>query len=352
MDPITGNALLSAGSNLLGNVLGFASNKSSNKANLRIAQLNNQFQERMMDKQISYNWDVMKYNSASNQRKRLEEAGLNPYMMLNGGNAGTGQGTGVTAPSGSVPTMQPYQPDFSGVGSAFTARSQQLIDKMLAESQADKTNAEAEGIKIDNRTRDNMNLVMLRKLEEETDNEKLKKFYQGLQLNILEGQKNALIEQPGIQNELWREQKQLTIAQTAYQDLQGMLSAKELSTWDQRFLQEMCVLASQQHANEAAATKAVSEALEAKARTDGIKIDNKIKKDTAYAVVRSARWAATKMRYDAINSSWNAKSSSIRVPVDKGYEKGSIWYRLVQGTNSVGDLIDGILPFKSFLRGK
>lgn len=44
----------------------------------------------------------MDYNSPVSQRKRLEEAGLNPYLMLNGGSAGSMQ---------SAPTMQ--SPDLS-----------------------------------------------------------------------------------------------------------------------------------------------------------------------------------------------------------------------------------------------
>jgi hypothetical protein len=37
------------------------------------------------------------WNSAKNQRARLEEAGLNPYLMMNGGSAGSAQSTSATA---------------------------------------------------------------------------------------------------------------------------------------------------------------------------------------------------------------------------------------------------------------
>lgn len=39
------------------------------------------------------------YESPAAQRKRLEEAGLNPYLMLQGGNAGTANPTSVNSPS-------------------------------------------------------------------------------------------------------------------------------------------------------------------------------------------------------------------------------------------------------------
>ena len=54
--------------------------QETNANNYRIAQENNAFNERMVDK-------MNEFNSAKNQRARLEEAGLNPYLMLDGGSA-------------------------------------------------------------------------------------------------------------------------------------------------------------------------------------------------------------------------------------------------------------------------
>ena len=50
------------------------------------------------------------WNSAKNQRARLEEAGLNPYLMMNGGSAGSAQSTSATASSGASGSGgTPYQ---------------------------------------------------------------------------------------------------------------------------------------------------------------------------------------------------------------------------------------------------
>ena len=111
--------LLGVGTSILGNVLGNKSQSDTNKTNLQIAQMNNEYNERMFNKQLEYNQDMFnqqieydwkkmqeqnthnalmaegafnrqaKYNSAVEQRKRLEAAGLNPYLMMSGGNAGT-----------------------------------------------------------------------------------------------------------------------------------------------------------------------------------------------------------------------------------------------------------------------
>lgn len=85
--------------------------KETNKANYEIAQQANQYNMEMLNKQIRQEWDMWnaqnEYNSASAQRQRLEEAGLNPYLMMDGGSAGTA--SKMTSPSAQpavVPQMQ------------------------------------------------------------------------------------------------------------------------------------------------------------------------------------------------------------------------------------------------------
>lgn len=75
--------------------------KETNQANREIAQMNNQYNRENLERQIDEQWKMWnaenEYNSASAQRARLEEAGLNPYMMMSGGSAGTA--SSMTAPS-------------------------------------------------------------------------------------------------------------------------------------------------------------------------------------------------------------------------------------------------------------
>ena len=54
MDPVTGSALIGAGASLLGNLFGSKSQSDANKTNLKIAQMNNEFNERMMQKQVRH----------------------------------------------------------------------------------------------------------------------------------------------------------------------------------------------------------------------------------------------------------------------------------------------------------
>ena len=64
------------------------------------------------------------YNSASAQRQRLEEAGLNPYLMMNGGSAGVAQPSGSTSPASAAPPLSMQRQDFSGLGNALSSALQ------------------------------------------------------------------------------------------------------------------------------------------------------------------------------------------------------------------------------------
>lgn len=89
--PVIGSSLIGAGASLAGGLFSALGQSAANKHN-----------EELMRMQ-------MDYNSAKSQRSRLEAAGLNPYLMMNGGNAGS---------VASTPNMQAadVQPAFQHAG--------------------------------------------------------------------------------------------------------------------------------------------------------------------------------------------------------------------------------------------
>lgn len=171
-EAILGGAGISAGTGLL-------SSLATNSANKKIAQMNNAFNEKMLEKQMTYNtemynrqlgdnWDFYndakenqwamfnatnEYNSASAQRQRLEKAGLNPYMMMNGGSAGTASsvsGTSSSAPSAqgiSVPTATPYSADYSGIANGVA----QAVDVVMRGPDFDVKSEQANQLRIENK---------------------------------------------------------------------------------------------------------------------------------------------------------------------------------------------------------
>lgn len=189
MTGVVGSAI-GAGASLIG---GASSTAMQNQANKEIAQMNNAFNEKMFDKQIAYNkemyqtqlgdqwkfyddqkanaWKLYEdnkayqtemwnkqneYNDPSAQRARLEAAGLNPYMMMNGGSAGVAgsvSGTQGSVPSGSAPgaqgvqppTATPYSADYSGVMQGLG----DAIDTIMSHSDRSVKNAQAENLRIE-----------------------------------------------------------------------------------------------------------------------------------------------------------------------------------------------------------
>lgn len=189
MTGVVGSAI-GAGTSLIG---GASTTAMQNQANKEIAQMNNAFNEKMFDKQIAYNkemyqtqlgdqwkfyddqktnaWKLYEdnkayqtemwnktneYNDPSAQRERLEAAGLNPYMMMNGGSAGVAgsvSGTQGSAPSAGSPSVQgvqpptatPYSADYSGVMQGLG----HAIDTIMTGSQRSIQNAQADNLRIE-----------------------------------------------------------------------------------------------------------------------------------------------------------------------------------------------------------
>ena len=161
-------SLIAAGVGAAGSAAGAV---MSNKGNASIAQNSNAFNEKMLDKQMAYNkemyqqqlgdqwkfyndakqnaWDMAEYNSAPAQRERLEAAGLNPYLMMNGGSAGTAQssaqGSAPSAQGVNPPTATPYSMDYSGITQGLGMALDQ-ISKMPDNS---VKRAEADNLRIE-----------------------------------------------------------------------------------------------------------------------------------------------------------------------------------------------------------
>ena len=98
------------GSALIGN----NSQKSANETNLKIAQMNNEWSEKMMEKQHLYDlemWNMNnEYNDPSNQVERLTKAGINPAFALSNHSAGIASGgSSVGLPSPSSASVQPLR---------------------------------------------------------------------------------------------------------------------------------------------------------------------------------------------------------------------------------------------------
>lgn len=114
-------------------VFGKKSTDSVNKTNLKINQMNNDFNAREAQKARDFQLHMWnrenEYNKASSQRKRLEEAGYNPYMSdAQAGTAAGMSGTSAAAAAGASPQI-PYTPDFQSVGVNLASALKMMSEK-------------------------------------------------------------------------------------------------------------------------------------------------------------------------------------------------------------------------------
>lgn len=118
---------------VLSGAIGAKSTSDTNKTNLKINQMNNDFNAREAQKARDFQLDMWnkenEYNSASSQRKRLEEAGYNPYMSdAQAGTASGMSGTSAATAAGAAPQV-PYTPDFQSVGVNLASSLKMMSEK-------------------------------------------------------------------------------------------------------------------------------------------------------------------------------------------------------------------------------
>ena len=104
------------------------STNKTNKTNMAINRMNNEFNAAEAEKARQFQLEMWnrtnEYNSASAQRSRLEEAGLNPYLMMNGGSSGIAQSSGSSAPASASTPLSMQRQDFSGLSNTLSSALQ------------------------------------------------------------------------------------------------------------------------------------------------------------------------------------------------------------------------------------
>lgn len=263
--------------------------QETNRMNYKINQMNNQFNERMAIQQRNWQEDMWNkenaYNTASAQRQRLEEAGLNPYLMMNGGSAGTAGsvGTGATASSSGNAHMEPFQADYSGIsqaiGSVFQSQVQQAQvsqlqgQKDLADAQAMQALSNVDWSKMTKETREYLKATGLARAQLGYSKE-----MQELDNMAFAGR---LLQAQGTTQLLDAEAKTVL---NKYLDQQQQA---DLSTKAAEYYNQM----SHGHLNYNQAKKVLADEVLTYARAKGQKINNKVAEATADSLIRASNAA-------------------------------------------------------------
>lgn len=280
------SSLLGVGSNLITNLFNKKAVDSTNRTNMQIAQMNNEWSEKMMQKQMDYTTDMWnkenQYNSASAQRQRLVAAGLNPSLMMNGGNAGVASAaSSPSLPSPSSAAMQPVRYDFSGIGEAVKNAYQlsMMSDKTAAEvnnlnAQADVARARAAAD----------NAWTYEKLKET----KVGRMFLEQTFDIRKQQMNADYQNTIRSGRQMEENIKLTASQ-------ALLASKELAIFDSQraagianTIADTLLKNMQANKTKQETIHEVQKLYETAARAQGLKISNDVAKRSADSIVNKA----------------------------------------------------------------
>jgi hypothetical protein len=308
----------------IGNVV---STNKTNKANMAINQMNNDFNAAEAEKARQFQLDMWnktnEYNSASAQRSRLEEAGLNPYLMMNGGSAGIAQSSGSSAPASSSPPLSMQRQDFSGL-------SNTLSSALQISNQTKETNANVQTLQSQKSLYDAQANSILSNVDWWKLGPEYKKWSQitGLARAGLQFQ----TDRQNLRNMTWS--GNLVQAQRI-----GVLLDNKSKTIVNKYLDEgqrlqLDLMAAQYydamasgHLKYQQAKSEITKRILMNAETNGYKINNKIAEETSESYIKAlnAEYAASydinspfseskktyvpasvlKARMDALNSKWN-----------------------------------------------
>lgn len=168
VNPLVAPAIISGAGSLIGGLFGAKGSdkaakyqlqaaRETNQMNYQIAQENNAFNQRMWEKQNAY-------NSPVEQRRRLEQAGLNPNLMMNGGSAGTAESAPTADTSGvqQVPDVgstiaSGYQQFGNSLSNAASQIAGMVYNNGLQQANVNKAQAEAQSASQDARYKELQN---------------------------------------------------------------------------------------------------------------------------------------------------------------------------------------------------
>lgn len=258
--------------------------RETNQTNRDIAEQNNKFNERMWNLQNEYNTPVM-------QRARLEAAGLNPYLMMNGGSAGVAEsaptadtsGTQVAPDVGST-IAGGYQAMGNSISAAASQIAQMTYQNDLQQANVDKTKAEAKNADLQNQYDSLRNdfataqfLVDLRLKQKQGD-------ISEYDANYLRDSMQDRLDAVKFQNTLSGSQSSYYNQMSGLLDVQRQIEQTNLD-WLPRekaaglaaTLQNVRTMASQMHLNFAQAKSAYAMAALNFASANGVRIDNRLK---------------------------------------------------------------------------
>lgn len=389
--------LFGLGSSAMNNQANIRAQQMANETNLRIAQMNNEYNRAMFEKQLSYNTDMFdkqvaqndkmfaqqakfseqqlekqnafnesmmdkanqfqfdmwnrqnEYNSAENQRARLEAAGLNPFLMMSGGSAGTagfasgtsassGSGAGmpsagsvsplgVNAPTASPVHVNPVLSDISGVRESIYQTIGNIMQAERLDAENELTHAEAQQVRIENAYRAQNLIADINEKMSRTESNSLKNKYQAVVNDFAAENQVQDLKQKKINYQLAQVQHGLNSVEYSMQVLRAQKYPEQLSLEISQSYANLELLYQKGKLNDKELKLRTLQLVEQEARNFGLKIDNWVANRTANSLVQQAYWNAQKAK----------NNSSADNPWQDSYSSSGGW--LYRGLKKLNDVL-------------
>lgn len=331
------DAAISGGASILGGILGKNSQSSANKTNLLINRENQKWNEKMMDKQNAWNlaqWNRENdYNSASQQVARYRAAGLNPYLMMQNGSAGSASSVTSAAPgnAGMSNTVSPF--DYSSAAAGVSNAVAQHFNNQLMAANVRKAIADAVGQEKQNTWLDTKLQAEIESLKQNTSSSKTRQELDKFSLFHAKTMLPGELATQSLQNSSLAETIANQRANTLYTEIQTSLAAANLAWLPKEKESEIA----QYMANTFAAIEsgklsqkqgelAMQNKLESAARTQGQRISNRTMRSQAKYVVSKMSWDAKFSKYSAkqmqLDYDVNKHSKPFTDPISSFYMRG------------------------------
>lgn len=180
---------------IFGSSMSARSQRKANEMNLKINQMNNEFNAKEAEKARAFQLDMWNkenaYNTPAAQRERMEQAGYNAYM--NPADAGSASGMSSTSSASAASPAVMQATDFSSLGEIGVNLAQEL-----------KTFSEKKGLDIRNFSLKDYMQAQINKMKGETNWRNLSP--EAIRYNIMHGLESAKIGMESLK-EQWMNQK-------------------------------------------------------------------------------------------------------------------------------------------------
>lgn len=294
VNPFVAPAIISGAGSLLGGLFGSGGSvkaakyqlqaaRETNQMNYQIAQENNAFNQRMWEKQNAY-------NSPVEQRRRLEQAGLNPNLMMNGGSAGTAE----TAPTADTSGIQQvpdvgstiasgYQQFGNSLSNAASQIAGMVYNNGLQQANVNKAQAEAQSASQDARYKELQNQFAASQFLADLREKQYRGLIAKSDYEYLRDSMQDRLDSVKFQNTLTGSQSSYYNQMAGLVDVQRKIAQVNLD-WLPRekqaglaaTLQNVRTMVSQMHLNYAQAKNAYAMAALNYAQESGVRINNRL----------------------------------------------------------------------------